>query len=120
MQEKNQDKHIKRMAELLRQGATLTDLSCPVCASPLFRLKDGTLWCGKDEKKVIIVKEGEGTPEIAGSGALETLEATLMAKVQDIQSKIQRTENAEELQKLSAALSELLDNVEKIRKMKRS
>src|SRR3990170_4480427 len=106
MQEKTEEKHIKRMAELLRQGATLTDLSCPVCASPLFRLKDGTLWCGKDEKKVIIVKEGEEIPKITGSGPLETLEATLMAKVQDIQGKIQRTENVEELQKLGTALSD--------------
>ena len=107
------------MAELLRQGATLTDLSCPVCASPLFRLKDGTLWCGKDEKKVVIVKEGEEPPR-TGNTALDTLEATLMAKVQDIQGKIQRSEDMEELQKLSTALSELLDNLEKIRKMKKS
>jgi UPF0148 protein len=120
MQEKTEEKHIKRMADLLRQGATLTDLSCPVCASPLFRLKDGTLWCGKDEKKVIVVKEGEEPPKTTGSAALETLEATLLAKVQDIQGKIQRTEDVEELHKLTAALSELLDNLEKTRKMKRS
>jgi UPF0148 protein len=118
VQEKNEDKSIKRMADLLRQGATLTDLSCPVCASPLFRLKDGTLWCAKDEKKVIVVKEGE-EPEKAGSVAYNKLEATLLAKVEDIQNKIQNTENVEELQKLSTALSELLSNLEKIQKMKK-
>ena len=117
---KPEENHIKRMAELLRQGATLTDLSCPVCASPLFRLKDGTLWCGKDEKKVIIVKEGEKPPKTTSNLALDTLEATLMAKVQDIQGKIQRTENMEELQKLTTALSELLDNLEKIKRMKKN
>ena len=63
------------MADLLRQGATLTDLSCPVCASPLFRLKDGTLWCAKCEKKVIVVKEGE-EPEKASGMAYDKLEAT--------------------------------------------
>jgi UPF0148 protein len=117
--EKN-DKHIKRMADLLRQGATLTDLSCPVCSSPLFRLKDGTLWCGKDEKKVIIVKEGEEPPKPSSNTMLETLEATLLAKVQDVQGKIQRTDNVDELQKLSAALSELLNSLEKVRRMKKS
>jgi UPF0148 protein len=120
MQEKTEDTHIKRMADLLRQGATLTDLSCPVCSSPLFRLKDGTLWCGKDEKKVIIVKEGEELPKITSSTAMQTLEATLLAKVQDIQTKIQRTENMGELSKLSTALSELLDNLDKIKRMKKS
>jgi len=118
LQEKTEDKPIKRMADLLRQGATLTDLSCPACASPLFRLKDGTLWCAKDEKKVIVVKEGEET-EKASNAAYDKLEATLLAKVEDIQNKIQQTENVEELQKLSTALSELLSNLEKIQKMKK-
>jgi len=118
MEGKTEDKPIKRMAELLRQGATLTDLSCPACASPLFRLQDGTLWCAKDEKKVIVVKEGE-EPEKASNAAYGKLEATLLAKVEDIQKKIQQTENVEELQKLSATLSELLGNLEKIKKMKK-
>jgi UPF0148 protein len=118
MQGKTEDKPIKRMADLLRQGATLTDLSCPVCASPLFRLKDETLWCAKDEKKVIVVKEGE-EPEKTATTAYDKLEATLMAKVNDIQNKIQQTDNVDELQKLSAALSELLSNLEKIQKMKK-
>jgi UPF0148 protein len=119
LQEKTEDKPIKRMADLLRQGATLTDLSCPACSSPLFRLKDGTLWCAKCEKKVVVVKEGE-EPEKAGNAAYDKLEATLLAKVQNIQDKIQNTEDVEELQKLSIALSELLGNLEKIKKMKKA
>jgi UPF0148 protein len=115
MQRKTEDTPIKRMADLLRQGATLTDLSCPACASPLFRLKDGTLWCAKDEKKVVIVKEGEEK-----ASAYDQLEATLLAKVQGIQDKIQNTEDVEELQKLSLALSELLGNLEKVKKMKKT
>jgi UPF0148 protein len=117
---KNDDVHIKRMADLLRQGATLTDLSCPVCSSPLFRLKDGSLWCGKDEKKVILLKEGEEPTKTTGSKGMETLEATLLAKVHDLQGKIERTENVDELQKLSTALSELLDSLDKVRRLKKS
>ncbi|RJS76055.1 hypothetical protein CW707_03370 [Candidatus Bathyarchaeota archaeon] len=117
-QEKTEEKHIQRMADLLRQGATLTDLACPACASPLFRLKDGKLWCAKCEKKVIVVKEGE-EPKVTGMMALETLEATLLAKVQEIQNKMQNMENTDELEKLSKTLSELLENLEKVRKMKR-
>ena len=118
MQGKTEDKPIKRMADLLRQGATLTDLSCPACASPLFKLKDGILWCGKCEKKVIVVKEGEEPPK-ASNTTYGKLEATLLTKVQDIQDKIQNTEDVEELQKLSTALSEILTNLEKIQKMKK-
>ncbi len=118
MQGKTEDKPIKRMAELLRQGATLTDLSCPVCASPLFRLKDGTLWCANDQKKVVVVKQGEEIEDASGT-VYHKLEATLLAKVQDIQNKIQHTDDVEELQKLSTALTELLSNLEKIQKMKK-
>lgn len=105
------------MAHLLRQGATLTDLSCPACASPLFRLKDGILWCAKDEKKVIIAKEGE-EPETTNTKAYGKLEATLLKKVQEIENRIQQTQDIEELQKLSLALSELLGNLERIGKIK--
>lgn len=121
MQPEKADPPIKRMADLLRQGATLTDLSCPVCASPLFRLKDGTLWCEQDQKKVVIVKEGEQPPAQAASpasAAYDKLENTLLAKIQGIEDKIQKTDDIEEIQKLSGALSELLGSLEKIRRMK--
>jgi UPF0148 protein len=120
MQQDKETNPIKRMAELLRQGATLTDLSCPACNSPLLRLSDGTLWCGKDEKKVVIIKEGEEPPKAAAKagGAYDKLEATLNAKISDLQSKIEKTDDIDELQKLTVALSELLNSVEKIKKMK--
>jgi UPF0148 protein len=108
------------MADLLRQGSTLTELACPACASPLFRLKSGDLWCGRCEKKVVVVKEGEGTARLERSAALDTLEATLMAKVQEIQKKMQTEQNPEELQKLGTALSGLLENLERTRKIKRT
>jgi UPF0148 protein len=120
MQSKTDDTHIKRMADLLRQGATLTDLACPVCSSPLFRLQDGSLWCGKDEKKVVLVKEGEESTKATTNAAFDTLEATLMTKVQDLQVKIQKTDNIEELGKLTNALSELLNSLEKVKKMKKN
>jgi UPF0148 protein len=124
LQPKQDNNHIRRGAELLMQGATLTDLSCPVCASPLFRLKDGTLWCTRDEKKVIIVKEGQEIPQpvpstATNNTAYDKLEATLLSKVQTIQDKLDKAEDPTEIQKLSTALSELLSSLEKIKQMKK-
>jgi uncharacterized Zn finger protein (UPF0148 family) len=107
------------MADLLRQGSTLTDLACPACASPLFRLKNGDLWCEKDQKKVIVVKE-EDEPKIARSAALDSLEATIMAKVLEIQNKMQQEQNPEELDKLGKTLSGLLENLERTKKIKKN
>lgn len=111
------------MADLLRQGDTLTDMACPVCSSPLFRLQDGTLWCAKDEKKVVIVKEGEeppAPPKPSSGSAYDKLESTLLVKIEELQGKIEKTQDTEELQKLSAALSQLLDSLDKIGKMKKA
>lgn len=120
MQPRTDNTLVKRGASLLLQGAALTDLSCPNCSSPLFRLKDGTLWCAQDEKKVVVVKEGEEAPkQPAGpTTAYDKLEATLMKKIEDIQGKIEKTEDIDELQKLTLALGELLNSVEKIKKIK--
>lgn len=108
------------MADLLCQGSTLTELACPACSSPLFRLKNGDMWCEKCEKKVIVVRQGEETSKVTSSMALDSLEVTLLVRVQEIQNKMQNTDNAEELQKLGTALSGLLDNIEKIRRVKKA
>jgi UPF0148 protein len=120
LKEKKDNTSIKRMADLLTQGATLTDLSCPACASPLFRLKDGTIWCANDEKKVVIVKEGEEPPQPPAGRAYDKLESTLMAKIQDLESKIEKSDDAETLERLSMALSQLLSSLEKVQKMKKA
>ena len=120
MKPRSENSIVKRGANLLLQGAALTDLSCPACSSPLFRLKDGTLWCAKDEKKVVVIKEGEEAPKQAPvpNMVYDKLEATLMAKITHLEGKIEKTEDMDELQKLTRALSELLSNLEKIKKMK--
>lgn len=118
-EEKIEEQTIKRMADLLRQGLTLTEFACPACASPLFRLKSGELWCAKCEKKVIVVKDEAEIAKITSAAALENLENTLLAKIQEVQRKMQQETNVEELQKLGATLSGLLESLEKIRKARR-
>jgi uncharacterized Zn finger protein (UPF0148 family) len=83
-------------------------------------LKNGDLWCGKCEKKVMVLKQGEEASQVTSSMVLESVEATLLARVQEIQKKMQNTKDMEELQKLGVALSTLLDNIEKIRKAKKA
>ena len=107
------------MANLLKQGATLTELSCPACASPLFKLKDGQLYCAQCEKRVIVVKEGETPVEATSLMAMNTLETTLMSKIRDIEKRINEEKDIEQLQKLSNTLNTLLENLERVRKSKK-
>jgi uncharacterized Zn finger protein (UPF0148 family) len=111
-------KDVKHMAEVLKQGATLTEFACPACASPLFRFKSGELWCVKCDKRVVVVKEGESTERMVGQARLASLENTILEKIQMVEKKIREEESADELQKLNAVLSSLLESLEKLKKMK--
>jgi UPF0148 protein len=105
------------MADLLRSGATLTDLSCPVCASPLFRLKSGELWCAQCQKKVVVVKEEEEAKEIETLSTLSQAESTLLMKIWEINERLRVEDNLDEIERLSAAMSTLLENLERIRRI---
>jgi UPF0148 protein len=105
------------MADLLRSGATLTDLSCPVCASPLFRLKSGELWCAQCQKKVVVVREEEEAREIETLSALSQAESTLLMKIWEINERLRVEDNLDEIERLSAAMSTLLENLERIRRI---
>jgi uncharacterized Zn finger protein (UPF0148 family) len=111
--------NIKIMANLLRQGSTLTQLSCPACSSPLFKLQNKDIWCAKCQKRVIIVKEGDPEPEINKAPAFSGLEKTIMLKIQNIEKQLAEENDPEKLTKLGETLSSLLENLEKIRNMKK-
>ncbi|MBC7129875.1 hypothetical protein H5T51_01465, partial [Candidatus Bathyarchaeota archaeon] len=101
------------------QGFTLTELACPVCASPLFRKRNGELWCEKCRKKVVVVKEEEEVAKIKSAMALENLERTILAKIDELQRRMQEETDIDEMQKISTAISELLESLERIRRSKR-
>ena len=108
------------MADMLRRGATLTERSCPACSSPIFKLRGGDLLCARCQKRVIVVKEGEPSAEATSPVLLTSLEATILTKIQEIEKEIGEEKDAEKLQKLGSILSTLLENLERIRKMKRT
>ena len=112
-------KTIKKMADLLRQGATLTEHSCPACSSPLFKLRSGDLWCASCQKRVIIVRAGEAEPEATETPVFSSLESTIMRKIQELEKQLAEETDVEKLRTLGTTLSALLENLEKIRKMKK-
>ena len=106
------------MSEVLKQGATLTELACPVCASPLFRFKSGELRCVRCDKRVVVVREGESTEKIEGHAKLSSLESTILEKIRAVEERIRSEEDPEELQKLNTVLASFLENLQKLRRMK--
>ncbi|MEN3059018.1 MAG: Sjogren's syndrome/scleroderma autoantigen 1 family protein, partial [Candidatus Methanosuratincola petrocarbonis] len=50
------DSQVKRMADLLREGATMLSQACPECKTPLFRLSSGEVICPGCNKRVVFAK----------------------------------------------------------------
>lgn len=97
----------------------MTELSCPACSSPLFKLRSGELWCGKCQKRVVIVKEGEEVFESSALVLLGNLESTLLEKIQELSGRLREEKDVERLSKLGEVLSKLLENLERVRKIQR-
>ncbi len=55
--------NIKKMAELLKAGHSMLNQACPICNSPIFRNKEGELFCPSCNRKVIIVKDAKSFKE---------------------------------------------------------
>lgn len=45
---------IREMANLLRSGHTMLNLACPVCNNPIFRNKQGEMFCPVCKRKAVI------------------------------------------------------------------
>ncbi|BCU70486.1 Sjogren's syndrome/scleroderma autoantigen 1 family protein [Stygiolobus caldivivus] len=80
---------VKKAANLLRQGATMLDLACPICHMPLFKLKNGDVIC-PTHGKVYIVENEEEEKKITGTMTLEKLESTLYKGIEILNEKLNK------------------------------
>ena len=108
---------LKRMADMLRQGAVMLDIQCPACSSPLFRLRSGEIWCARCQKRVIIVREGQDITVAASDILLSSLEQTILNKLGELNEMLKAEVDITRLRELSGLLSGLLDNLARIRRM---
>jgi UPF0148 protein len=98
---------IKKMAELLRSGATMLRETCPVCNSPLFRSEDKVLCanCGKTFSNV--PNTASSQPESI-KGEVPSLTSTIISKMRDIEAEIVRTADSGKLLQLAKIMLTLL------------
>ncbi len=108
---------VKYMAELLKSGAKMLSESCPQCSSPLFRVKD-EIFCAKCKKSVVKSKPTDEENKLVYSSVLEGVEQTILKKIQEIESLIKLEKEFDKLKILENMLSNWLDALEKINKIK--
>jgi len=68
---------------------------------------------------VVVLKEGESPTKVTSYMLLTSLESTLLTKVQEVESRIREEADLKKLQELGGILSTILENLERIKKIKR-
>ncbi|MBN2154951.1 MAG: hypothetical protein JW776_02780 [Candidatus Lokiarchaeota archaeon] len=57
--QKDEDMLIKKMAKLLREGATMLDKTCPKCGTLIYRLPNKKIICPSCNSEIVIQKESK-------------------------------------------------------------
>ncbi|MBD3226775.1 MAG: hypothetical protein GF329_01195 [Candidatus Lokiarchaeota archaeon] len=114
------EENIKNMAELLKNGNTMLDIVCPQCNSPLFELKNGDIYCGNCQKKVVVLKDEEELASFNKSSVLTDIDDVLYAKIVNITNLIKNENNLDQQTALIKLLYNYLLTIEKLKTIKKS
>ncbi|MEZ0318730.1 MAG: Sjogren's syndrome/scleroderma autoantigen 1 family protein [Pyrobaculum sp.] len=107
---------VKKIAQLVRAGATLTSYTCPVCGTVLVRLKTGELYCANCEKTVVLVKTEEEAQQALEVVQLREVRRIVFDKILQIGREIEKLGASEMLDHLRS-MSLLLDIYERLAKI---
>lgn len=106
---------MRRMAELLRQGATMLADACPQCNSPLLKVGDD-IYCAKCNRRIVYATEDSA--QAADSGILHTilpeLQTVLVRKLEALGQIIDAETDTESLTALVNLMVLLLQSLEKV------
>jgi uncharacterized Zn finger protein (UPF0148 family) len=82
------NEQVKKMAELLRSGATMLQDTCPTCNSPLFKF-EGKIFCvkcGPPSAKTTEASESVNTETIVSH-----MTSTILRKLKELDSEVSKT-----------------------------
>ena len=119
--EVNNEQGIKAIAEALRAGGTLLHAACPVCDSPLIKIKD-KVYCKVCDTEVLIYRDEKDLPKEIQKALKNdtkqtqketTMTKTINAKIEQLRKKLESTDDPDEIIKISEAIDKLLQTLEK-------
>jgi UPF0148 protein len=110
---------VKRMAELLKSGATMLSDICPECGSPLFRVK-GDIFCAKCNKPVVYAKAAGPQATVSPTFLLDSVEQTITMKISETNELLKLEKDPERLSAYSNLVFGWLSMLEKLHSLKRT
>jgi len=107
---------IRRMAESLRAGATMLPDNCPVCNSPLFRLKNKTYCVKCGWSSALTPAPTSGPPASSQMNSLKAMipqiTSTVLDRLKKLEVEVGKTPDPVKLAQLSELMLTLLKILE--------
>ena len=110
---------VKRMADLLKSGATMLSDVCPNCGSPLFKVKSD-IFCAKCNKPVVYARATGPQATVSPSMLLESVEQTVIGKISETNELLKAEKDPERLSAYSNLVFGWLSMLEKLRNLKQT
>jgi len=109
------------MADLLKSGATMLSDICPVCGTPLFKVK-GEVFCAKCNKPVVYQKamSHPSAATLSPGYLLDSVELTITGKISEANEILKTEKDPEKLSLYSNLVFGWLSMLEKLRSLKES
>lgn len=111
--------NIKKMATLLKEGNTMLDIMCPQCGSPLFKLKNGDIYCGNCQKKVVVLKDEAELESYNKSTLLSDIDDVLYTKILNITELLKHETDLDQQSRLIQLLYNYILTIEKLKEVKK-
>ncbi len=118
----------KKMADLLRSGHKMLNLSCPICNNPIFQNKDGVSFCAICNREVIVAnnisdKNVEEKETILNKNTKQinipsVLISVLTDKLNWISKKLEKETQLDIIEKYLKIICDLLNLLEKAKRAK--
>lgn len=111
------DVSVKKMADLLRRGATMLAESCPQCGSPLFKVGDD-VYCAKCDRRIVYAKSGDEIEPQAVKTLIPELRVTLIGKLKALNELVESENDIETLTRIANLMILLLQSLHHLESMK--
>lgn len=107
------DASIKKMAQLLQQGATMLADGCPQCGSPLLKVGDD-IYCASCDRRIVYASSDEEIKAQSVKELLPELKETLLLKLKTLNQLIEKEDDTEALTKLANLMVLLLQALDRL------
>lgn len=99
------DEKTKKAAELLLQGATMLQISCPQCNDPIYRKRDGQMFCVNCQSLIVFERDAK-IEEKQQSKRIETNDP-IQSKIDKLAAQLDQEQDPDKIVEIAETIKKL-------------